>query len=407
MATSPNVVSFVPVVNAYSKIVNARYTNSKSNIVDLATRLNDTVANLQPSARTNWTRGLSKARREFKKRFPNVTDFSNRVTFPLCQAIELPMAQICIDITTQRELILQWILKITTEFRPYQAQPIQVYQTPDGRWAAWDGQHTAIALYIIATDFMGLNPAGLMIPCNIYSMSNRGQLRDVFIRNNLSTGKLKGKTSLDLIDIVMQMIYGVKIDNVTEPEWESMARKQDVLAAAGLYLTAEKFGDHTLPGAITRIEEICDYSEEVVRQFAVYGEYVVSLLQRPINTKELPLVIEFLNMCESNQIVYTDNEIRDLAEHLIQLFGADFDADGPFWEKLHQAHLNAHHTAYKAQNLPKHLWPEDPKNLKNLPYGMTFLWHQLRKTWAAPKGKNFKFPKGSYNVFVPANGDLW
>ena len=109
MATSPNVVSFVPVVNAYSEIVNARYTNSKSNIVDLATRLNDTVANLQPSASTNWTRGLSKARREFKKRFPNVTDFSNRVTFPLCQAIELPMAQICIDITTQRELILQWI----------------------------------------------------------------------------------------------------------------------------------------------------------------------------------------------------------------------------------------------------------------------------------------------------------
>jgi hypothetical protein len=110
-------------------------------------------------------------------------------------------------------------------------------------------------------------------------------------------------------------------------------------------------------------------------------------------------------MCERDQIVYSDSEIEDLALHLINLFGANFDAKGPYWSQVHQANLNAYNAAHKG--LPKHLWPEAPKNLKNVPLGTTFFWHQLRKSWAAPKGSGFKFPKSSFNMFVPATGDLW
>jgi len=57
--------------------------------------------------------------------------------------------------------------------------------------------------------------------------------------------------------------------------------------------------------------------------------------------------------------------------------------------------------------LPQHLWPAAPKNLKNTPTGTAFFWYQMRQSWAANKGANFKFPKNSFNVFVPATTDLF
>ena len=170
-------------------------------------------------------------------------------------------------------------------------------------------------------------------------------------------------------------------------------------------MTAEKFGDHEQPGAISRVEEIEDASVSVVQQFAWYGKFIVDTQQRAINTKEIPIIIEFLNMAERDDIVYTQADMEDMALHLINLFGANFDAKGPYWEQVYQANLNAYNNAHK--KLPKHLWPDAPKNLKNVPVGTTFFWHQLRKSWAGTKDKKFQFPKNSFNVFVPATGDLW
>jgi hypothetical protein len=406
MATTAAAVSFVPTTTAsHASIINARYQNNKSNFVDLVTRLQNTIANLPPQAQLNWQASLARAVKEFKKNHPKVKDFANRAVFRLCQAIEIKLTDIVIDTTMQREPDLSWIIKIITNFRAYQAMPIQVFKNPDGAWAAWDSQHTALALYLIAVHALRLNPAEITVPANIYDITNRGEIRGVFISNNTTVGKNAGKKPLDLIDIVMQMIYGVTIDGVNDPDWRDMALKQKYIAAAGLFLTAEKFGDQNMPGAISRVEEIKSASVEVVRQFCVYGKFVVDSQQRPINTKEIPIIIEFLNMCEGEQIVYTDDEIRDLAEHLIHLFGANFDANGPYWPQVHQANLNAYNAAHK--DLPKHLWPPAPKNLKNVPVGTTFFWHQLRKSWAAPKGKQFKFPKNSFTVFVPSTGDLW
>lgn len=397
--------NLIAVQSTYANTINARYSINTSNFVDLVNRLNDAINNMSPQAQRNWTNSLANAIKAFKKNHPGVKNFTDRKIFRLCQAIEIPLGDIVIDTTMQREPDINWIIKIITNFRAYQAQPIQVYKNSQGRWGGWDGQHTALALYLICVHAFGLDPKNVTVPCNVYDILNRGELRGNFINNNTTVGKNAGKKPLDLIDIVQQMIYGVLVDDVADPEWVDMAKKHRLIAAAGMFLTAEKFGDHEQPGAITRIEEIKDASVEVVRQFCIYGKFIVDSQQRPINTKELPIIIEFLNMCERDQIVYDDDVIQDMALHLITLFGANFDAKGPYWDQVHQANLNAYQAAHKG--LPKHLWPEAPKNLKNVPIGTTYFWHQLRKSWASSKEAGFMFPKSSFNVFVPAAGDLW
>jgi hypothetical protein len=305
----------------------------------------------------------------------------------------------------QREPDLQWILKIITNFRAYQAQPIQVYETADNHLGGWDGQHTALALYLIITEAFGLDYTTVTVPVNIYSIHSRGELRGNFININTTVGKNAGKKPLDIIDIFQQMIYGVEIDKVKEPEWEEAHAKWQHIAKAGMFLTAEKFNNTDQIGAISRLNELHDASVEVVRQFAVYGKYVVDSQQRPINSKEIPIIIEFFNLCEQNQITYSDKEIQDLAQHCIYLFQANFDAKGPYWDQVHQANINAYNKAN--QGLPQHLWPEAPRNNKNTPTGVAFFWHQMKHTWVPTKGKNFKFPKQPFSIYTPSDKDMF
>lgn len=395
-------------ITAYAQARNGRFTNSSSNLVDLVKRLNDTVAAMPLAAQRNWRAGLKKALADFRKNNPNVKNF-DRTNFPLCKAIDKNLCQIVIDTTMQREPDLKWVLHIISNFRAYQAQPIQVYDAGQGVYGGWDGQHTALALYLIAVFGLGMKFEDVMVPVNEYALQTRGQLRGTFISNNSTTGKMAGKKPLDLIDIVQQMIYGVECDGVTEQEWADMHAKWQYLRDAGMFLTAEKFGDTGETGAISRLNELYDASVEVVRKFAVYGEYVIANQAtvrnlRPINTKEIPIIIEFLNMCEIDNIDLTDDNIRSLAQHCIDLFDANFDAKGPYWEQVYTAVVNAWTKYNKANKIPKQAWGDQPKNSKNVPMGISFFWHQLTTTWA-PTCK-VKMPKRPNYTYQPDAKDL-
>lgn len=394
-------------VSAYADSQNARYQNSSSNLVDLVQRLNDTIAALPAGAQRNWHSGLKKALADFRKNNPNVKNF-DRTHFPLCQAIDRALNQIVIDTTMQREPDLKWVLNIISNFRAYQAQPIQVYKTTCGRWGGWDGQHTALALYLIS-QHLNIPFDQVMVPVNEYAIGTRGQLRGTFISNNSTSGKMAGKKALDTIDIVMQMIYGVECDGVTEPEWVAMHAKWQHLKQAGMFLTHDKFNNTEETGAIGRLNELYDASVEVVRQFAIYGAYVIDCqatdtVKRPINAKEIPIIIEFLNMCELDDIKLTDDDIRDLAQHCIDLFDANFDAKGIYWEAVYKAIVNSW-VKYNTNNkIPKAAWGDKPKNSKNTPQGVSFFWHQLTTSWAPSRG--VKMPKRPSYTYVPDQKDL-
>lgn len=387
----------------YAAQRNAVFQNTSSNLVDLVQRLNNTIAAMPRQAQRNWQAKLAKALQAFKKNNPGIKSI-NDPKFRLCKSLMGKLKDIQIDTTMQREPNLQWIITIIENFRAYQAQPIQVYET-NGVLGAWDGQHTSLALYLIATQAMGMKFEDIEVPINIYDIVSRGEIRGNFINNNTTVGKNAGKKPLDIIDIIQQMIYGVEVDGVTEQEWVDAHAKWKALADAGMFLTADKFNDTDQVGAISRLNEINDSSVNVVKQFAVYGKYVVDLQQRPINTKEIPIIMEFLNLCEQQDITYTDQQIEELAQHCIDLFDANFDAKGPFWDQAHQANLNAYNKANKG--VPKHLWPDAPRNSKNVPQGIAFFWHQLQKSWVPQQGAGFKFPKQPFSVYTPDAKDLF
>jgi hypothetical protein len=390
---------------SYAATKNARYQNSTSNLVDLVKRYNDTVAALPRQAQRNWQAKLAQALQAFKKNHPGLRSINDRTRFRLCKSLVGRLKDIVIDTTMQREPNLQWILTIITNFRAYQAQPIQVYATGNDQWGGWDGQHTSIALYLIATVGLGEKFEDIEVPINIYDITSRGEIRGNFINNNTTVGKNAGKKPLDIIDIFQQMIYGVEVDGVNEPEWVAAHSKWQHIAGAGMFLTAEKFNDTDQAGAISRLNELNDASVEVVRQFSVYGRYVVGIQQRPINTKEIPIIIEFFNLCEQQDIQYTDVQIEDLAQHCIDLFDANFDAKGPYWEQCHQANVNAwnKHNKYR----PKTDWTDPPRNSKNTPQGIAFFWHQLHTTWAPQQSAGFKFPKMPFSVYTPDVKDMF
>lgn len=389
----------------YAAIRNSRFSNKSSHFVDLVERLDTIVRNLPKRARTNWDSNLKKAIADFKKAYPGIKSF-DRKSFRLVEATEIALDKVVIDTTMQREPDLAWVLEIIRNFRAYQAQPIQVYATADSRWGGWDGQHTALALYLIAKHAFGADISRVTVPANVYNITNRGEIRNNFICNNSFSGKGAGKKALDPIDIFEQKIYGVEVDGVQDPDWVDAHSKWKHISAAGMFLTAEKFKNTEEPGAISRLNEINDYSLEVVRQFCVYGRYIVDLQQRAIETKEIPLITELLYMCEQEDIRWSDKIIEDLAQHLVDKFDANFDGDGPFWSQCHQANVNAWRRNNRALGIPQAAWGDEPRNTKNVPIGISFLWHQLMHTWVPRQAKGFRFPKKPQAIYTPDVKDL-
>ena len=389
----------------YATQRNAKFRNSTSHFITLVDRLNDTINALPTAqAKANWALSLKKAIQAFKKSYPNVKDFNNRKLFRLVKATDIPMMDIMVDTTMQREPDLQWIIKIITNFRDYQAQPMQVFGH-GALWGAWDSQHTALAMYLIARDALNLDLATVMLPANIYDVGSRADLRNLFISMNTTTGKNAGKKPLDHIDIFEQMVYGVEVDGVTDQDWVDVHTKWKHLDAAGIFVTADKFNNTDEIGALSRLQEVLESSVEVVRQFSVYAGHIVDVQQRAINSKESPIIIEFLNLCAQQDIVYSDADIVDLANHCISLFDANFDARGPYWTQVHEANINAYNKMHKG--MPKNLWPDAPRNAKNTPQGLAFFWHQLSVSWAKPKAVTFKFPKQPFSAFVLDSKDLF
>lgn len=399
---------------SYAEKVNAKYQNSADHFVDLKERFNTTMSLYNPTTQATIRSSLKRAISEFQKRHGNVKSFSDP-RFRLCQAQVARLANILIDTTMQRQLDISWVIRIVENFRAWQAMPVQVYRASpeasselfhlgDDLYASWDGQHTAMAFYVIAVMIMGLNPADVEIPVVIYEVNTKAEIRQNFIEGNTEVGK----KLLDKIDIWQQMIYGVRVDAATDPVWIEVEKKQQYLEQAGLFLTDKKFKDTDQIGAISRPEDVMDHrtSPEIIRQFAVYAQYVLDQEPRAINTKEFPIIVGFLKMAAGEGIFYSDSEIRSLAQHCINLFSADFDSEGPFWARLEQAYINWWENFYV--NVDPSVRPERPRLNKDWTQGGTFFWHQLKKNWLDEDGNHMVMPRlNIQSPFIPNTQDLF
>ncbi len=144
----------------------------------------------------------------------------------------------------------------------------------------------------------------------------------------------------------------------------------------------------------------------VVRQFCVYAKTILEINQRPINTKEAPIILGFLKMAATGNIEYSDSEIRDLAMLCHTLFDADFDSDGPYWSQLETAYFNWWERFY--QDVDPMIRPERPRMNKDWVQGGTFFWHQLKKSWHDDNGNAMPLPRLNINTqFIPNVKDLF
>lgn len=388
---------------SYAAQQNAQYNHTGSKHVDLSQRFNDTVSALEPMKAAGVRSQLKNAIKIFQKNNPTIKCFED---LKLCKAGSTPMSDILIDITIQRILNLTWVIEIIKNFREPQADPIKLYEVVAGGdlaqfypvgtklYASWDAQHTAIVYWIIAVMIFNQDPRKVMVPTIEYFVKNRADIRENFVSGNSDIGKLR----LDSIDLFRQMVLGVRLDGSKKSEWLEAELKQQYLEQAGLFVTAEKFGDTHMPGAISRMAEMDKYTSDIIRKFCMYTTTIPT--KRNIVSQEIEIMCAWFNMAKEAGIDYTDDEIISLGDHLHDLFDADFHESSDFWIKVRRAYENWWEKYYK--DVPASHRPKNTKMSKNWNSGGTFLWHQLNKTWGG------RLPElSSTTPFIPAKKDLY
>lgn len=388
--------------SSYAKKINDEYRQTNSHFISLRERLQESLQGADEFALTAMV--VEVKRRVNKRGWTKFEDMA------LCNAIPASMDKILIDTTMQRAVNFSHILDILNNFRETMVMAIQVYEDPEkpGYYIAWDGQHTAVALYILATKVFGQRVADLKIPVVIYSVKQKAEIRRNFI---LLNGE--AKSLLDYIDLWRQMVCGVLIDgNEEDKVWVAAAEKQAYFERAGLFATDKKFGDHNEEGAFTLLADtICSTSEkslkhpEVTRMFCDYWIAMKALTgqQRAVDAKEARQLYEFFNLCYAQGIKVDEDYIIEFTQFCKDYFECDWNAKGAFWDKVSQAYENW----YVKSNPDGEIDPKtgDIKihgNKKEFICGAPFLLAQLNKS------TKLKLPTyDSDSSFVPSKKDLW
>jgi len=315
---------------SYANKANQKYSESKSNFVTLQQRLTSGL-------NAFYEKRLLGVVEEFKRRHKNLKKFAD---MHLCEAIMVPMDKILIDTTMQRAVNFEHVLDILVGFRETMVMAIQVYEDPDkpGYYIAWDGQHTAVALYILATKVFGERVAKLMVPIVKYNVKMRAEIRRNFILLNGDA-----KKPLDFVDTYQQQVYGVRIDGEDDEEWVATEQKQKYLEEAGLFVTHEKFEDHEEEGAFTLLADTIMSKSvktrkdaDATRMFADY--WSIAGHKRPVDAKEARQLYEYFALCIEQGITIDEGYVLELVSFCKEYFDSDFSANGPFWDKVKLAY---------------------------------------------------------------------
>jgi hypothetical protein len=376
----------------HAQTINGRYLKSTSHFVTLQQRLADSL-----KSSPVFVNMLTAMVDEFKRRHANWAKFSD---MKLCEAIQVPMDKILIDTTMQRSLNLRHVMNILQHFRSTMTMAIQVYVDEDkpGYYIAWDGQHTAITLYIILTKVFGEQTAKTLVPVVVYNVKHKLEIRRNFILLNGDA-----KEELDFIDKYIQMVFGVKIDKADDQEWVDTALKNDYLAAAGLFATHSKFGDEDQAGAFTLLADTLMSKSlktrkdpEVTRMFAQYWSFLNQ--QRPVEPKEARQLYEYFNLCFEQKITVDDKYLLEFVAFTKDNFEADFSPASPFWDKV-----KASYESWYSKANPESFEEFGLKGFTTeMRTGIPFLIAQLKKS------TKLKVPAFTpNNGFTVASKDLW
>ena len=367
----------------YADIFNGQYVKCDSHFVDLATRF-DTFCNESKAIEFRMMT------REFRRRNPNFKTIQD-VRKRMSRALSALLSDIEIDTTMQRLLNLEHVLGMLENFKATKVQPIQVYEDPErpGKYIAWDGQHTAILLYILAVMVFESTPADFEIAVAIYDVTTKAEIRENFVGLNG-----EDKLPLDAIDLFQQKVFGVRVDGSKKPNWILAEQKQCMLEKHKLFATSDKFDNTHEVGAISRMAELDKASPAVVEQFGIYWSAIRK--QRSVDAKEIFMMMTWFILAEVQNVKIDTDYILDLADMNMSLFDANFAPSGGFWAKCETAYENWYQTS------PQAAAGFEPSMQKMPSHGIPFLNAQIKKSLGR------KVPQFvANNGFTPNEKDLW
>ena len=373
---------------SYADTKNERFSTNADYVISAKQRWEETYDALPTYQQERVDYLMEQAKAEFRRRNPNFTKWN---TLPLAEAKALAMSQIGIDATMQRQLDIFWVLTLLTQFAATKVVPIQVYKYKENKYLAWDGQHTLMLLWLIATQLFEQDPNEVEVPVNVYQSTLKSEMRTNFV----SLNSKEGKKQLDPIDIWEQQVFGVRVDNTSNPSWVEVEQKQQVIEAMGFFVTSKKFGDEAEAGAITRLQEINKLDVKTVRHLMQYLA-MIGANNRPVVEKEMVMMANFFERCKFAGIDVDNSYIASIANVALTHWDADFSPNGKFWTRA----SNAYHNWYA-----KHGGGSYGRFSKEPVHGGPFLTAQLLKSL---KGTGLLIPRSSSNSeFQPFAKDLF
>lgn len=346
-------------------LVNNRFTKPTA-YVTLQARLNQPLTIAGDAGKTN-NQSYAQAQQIFQMKNSHIVAFKD---MQLCDADYTTLDKIYIDTTFQRELNFHHVINIISNFDEFMVMPICVYQDPQmvnqlgsDTVVCWDGQHTAVALAMIA-GFLGEQLSNCRVPIVKSRNTQKYAMRNSFITLNG-----KGKIPLSEFDMFEQKVYAVRqqpappqhwINNnkQTWDDWNEANKKQQYLAAAGVFLTEEGRPNDNDAGAMTRLNEILNlgkkyYSLDVTKNFCEYCSTLGAVAARTVATKEVNIIYEYFRLCEDQGITIDSQYIKDFVAS-IKIHKGDFNAEvlvkagkkahREYWDKTSPA------LPYKADN---------------------------------------------------------
>jgi hypothetical protein len=290
--------------------------------------------------------------KQFVANWPEFPTYTELCEAMVGMGVESYMRAMLMDInhTMQRKYDAEWGTKILTTFDPILVNRIRTYQDPcrtDGgeeRFNAWDGQHTALVLYIIAVYGYGMDPADVMVPIDVYPGHDRAKIRHQFVYYNSG----KGTQQLESIDLFKQHVYGYTNDGSRTKMNERCYQIQQIAEKYDMFLTAEKFGDHTYPGAVSRLTEIMKKNIPIECIDSAFFYHSISSPNQQVYSLEFDNMIEFFHKAIKQGAVIDDDYVRELVNVMDVVTGNTWKTKSRKSNKVKAAYKNWYATARKA-----------------------------------------------------------
>lgn len=370
----------------YASQVNAQRSSTASHVITIDQRWNQSLAAMPQHQQALANHLLTQAISEFRRRNPHIKSWND---LDLVEAKQEIMSSIFIDTSMQRQLDVFWLIQLVNNFSSTLVMPIQIYRDANNGMSshAWDGQHTLLMLWVIATQILNEDPNTIMVPVNLYKSHLKAEMRNNFITLNSS----EGKKHLDPIDHLIQQIFGVRVDGSKNPTWLAAEKKQRHAEDNDLFYTAKKFGDAHMPGGISRLQEINKLDPQTAGWLCKYLGHSTGGV-RNVQEKEMVMMAKFFELCASQSIKVDDQYIRDLYTVMDHYWGADLDDTSDFWTAAAKCYYSWH---------ARMGFQVNPRFDKNPPLGMPYMLAQLAR------GFQHKLPSYQSNSgFVPLSVDL-